>query len=650
MDDGVLKLLQQVKTFDIAQTGKVLHHYFESNKSAEGVVVTKANKPAGIIMRSYYYQKIGNQYGISLYMNRPVEILMNHEMLIMDAGCDLANIGFLAMARKEEDIYNFVLIVRENELLGIISIKNFLIEMSKAKEHEIELLRQQGEILKKSHEKEKEHSLYIEQTNVDLNKKNLAIKNLMDNAGQGFFTIDRNLIVADEFSNECIKIFGLPIGGKNIVNLFTLHMGAETGEIYKDILNNVFKEENEFKNKVYLSLLPVETKINNKIITLEYRMINDYDKMIMFVITDITEKKELEIQMAEEKENLKLIVKAVTNKTDFQSNIEEISHFFKTGAHEAISQAADKKLMISELYRSIHTFKGNFAQLSLNNAAEKLHELESGLSEILKNMDEHCIEKVSKLIKSTSGEKILKKDISVITNVLGRDYFKKDEILQVNKKLILNTEKSVIQLCSAEQQSKLLPIIRLMRYSNLKSLIYQYNDYLHYLCTRLEKYVDDMIISGDEILIDRNPYDGFLKSLVHIFRNIADHGIETPEERMESGKNESGIVFVRLEDLSDQQFLMIITDDGHGVDIQKVKEKAVREALITPAQSEEMNESDIYQFLFADNFSTKETATMISGRGVGLSAVKSEVEKLGGHIDVHSVYGHGTEFKIWLNK
>jgi len=647
MEETIIQLVQQVKTIDVNESGKILYDYFEHDSKAEGVVVTDNSYPAGLVMRNFYYQKIGQQYGFSLYSGRSVKLLMKTDILILDAGCGLAQLGYLAMDRNGDDIYDFVIVMSGEKIAGVISIRRFLVEMSKIKEREVELLKNQSEILRESNEKEKSFRLRLEQMNKDLNIKNASVKNLLDNTGQGFLTINENLIISDEFSSECLTIFGYAVGRKNIELVFLPHLGAETTSFIVSVFKDVFLEPNENKQKVYMSLLPEEIMINDRNISIDYKLINYDDvKSIMLILTDITEKKQLEHQMEDERLNLRLCIKAVLNKSDIISGLEDFSRFYTGAVFEKLGKAGDIKSALTEIYREIHTLKGDFAQLSMTFTSNELHIVEDSLQECIDDPGKQNAASIAEIFKYKSYDEIVSHDISIIKDTLGEDFFKKDDVIQIEKKRIIDIEKMIASNCCDKDRLLLLKALKKLRYINFKQILRGYNEYLKYTALRLGKEIDDLVIEGDDIFIDNLRYRGFTKSLVNIFRNIADHGIETPDERIDCGKSEKGRVYCCLRKLDEDLFELSISDDGRGIDLEKIKNKALQKGLYTSEQLEKFSDNELNQLIFMNNFSTKDNITAISGRGMGLSAVMAEAQKTGGSVDVLSRLGKGTEFKI----
>jgi two-component system chemotaxis sensor kinase CheA len=146
---------------------------------------------------------------------------------------------------------------------------------------------------------------------------------------------------------------------------------------------------------------------------------------------------------------------------------------------------------------------------------------------------------------------------------------------------------------------------------------------------------------GEETEIDRNMVDEIYNPLVHMVRNAVDHGLETPEERVRAGKSEKGLIIFRAYHRGGN-IVIEISDDGRGLNKQKIIDKAVKRGVISHA--EELSDQDIFKMIFLPGLSTAEKVTDVSGRGVGMDVVKQAVEKLRGKIDVESKQGDGSTF------
>jgi len=158
------------------------------------------------------------------------------------------------------------------------------------------------------------------------------------------------------------------------------------------------------------------------------------------------------------------------------------------------------------------------------------------------------------------------------------------------------------------------------------------------MCRALGKEAE-LVTMGEDTDIDKAIIDSIADPIMHLVRNAMDHGIETPEERRRAGKPEKGTITLSAQNTGGE-ILITISDDGKGLDPQKLLEKAKKNGILTKPASE-YTEKEAYMLLFTPGFSTKEEVTEYSGRGVGMDVVKKNVEKVGGTVQVESKLGYG---------
>src|SRR5208337_3278556 len=152
-------------------------------------------------------------------------------------------------------------------------------------------------------------------------------------------------------------------------------------------------------------------------------------------------------------------------------------------------------------------------------------------------------------------------------------------------------------------------------------------------------------MQGKETDLDKTIIEAIKDPLTHLVRNAIDHGIETPEKRLAAGKPPQGRLFLRAFHEGGQVNIEI-TDDGAGVDLERLKQKSLEKGLVTPDQAARMSDRELLNLIFLPGFSTAEKVTNLSGRGVGMDVVKTNIEKIGGTVDIQSRPGQGTALKI----
>lgn len=152
-------------------------------------------------------------------------------------------------------------------------------------------------------------------------------------------------------------------------------------------------------------------------------------------------------------------------------------------------------------------------------------------------------------------------------------------------------------------------------------------------------------MEGKETELDKTLLESIKDPLTHIIRNCVDHGLETPNDRVKAGKPVEGVITLKAGHESGYVSIEII-DDGRGIDPEKVKSKAIERNLITFEKSQKMSEREILNMIFLPGFSTAEQVTRISGRGVGMDVVKTNLERINGSVDIQSSLGKGTSLKM----
>lgn len=180
----------------------------------------------------------------------------------------------------------------------------------------------------------------------------------------------------------------------------------------------------------------------------------------------------------------------------------------------------------------------------------------------------------------------------------------------------------------------------------IESVVAKFPRMIRDLSRKLDKKME-LHMSGEDTELDRTVVDQIGDPLQHLLRNSADHGLESAELRKERGKPEVGSINLKAYQ-EGNNVVIEVGDDGNGIDTESVKRKAVERGLVTPEQAENLSQKEIIDFLFMPSFSMAKKITDVSGRGVGLDVVKSNIETLGGDVEVKSKLGEGSTFVVRL--
>lgn len=166
----------------------------------------------------------------------------------------------------------------------------------------------------------------------------------------------------------------------------------------------------------------------------------------------------------------------------------------------------------------------------------------------------------------------------------------------------------------------------------------------HDVASKTNKKVELQLL-GTETEVDRTVAEWVADPLVHMVRNSIDHGIEPPAERRRLGKPETGKITVEAKHQSGEVWI-IVRDDGHGLDVEKIKARALERKLLNEAEAARKTPSELFTLIFEPGFSTAETVTDVSGRGVGMDVVKKNMERINGRVEIQSVLNQGTDVTI----
>ncbi|MGB9891858.1 ATP-binding protein [Thermodesulfovibrio yellowstonii] len=265
-------------------------------------------------------------------------------------------------------------------------------------------------------------------------------------------------------------------------------------------------------------------------------------------------------------------------------------------------------------------------------------------------------EKVISKPEETVATKILKVDeekINRLMNLIGELVVAKNSLLYLSKKIDtdyeipqlskeMKSQYSVVNRIAEEMQDAIMQV----RMIPVATVFQRFPRLVRDISKKLGKQVK-LLIEGEDTEADKNVIEALGDPLIHLVRNSLDHGIETPEERINKGKPEIATITLRAKHEADRVIIQI-EDDGKGIDPQKIKRKAYESGLISEETLEKLTDDEALNLIFLPGFSTKETASELSGRGVGMDVVKAMVDRFNGTVSVSSEKDRGTTITLSL--
>ncbi len=284
--------------------------------------------------------------------------------------------------------------------------------------------------------------------------------------------------------------------------------------------------------------------------------------------------------------------------------------------------------------------KASFNQLAMQNAAElsRFQSIEAEYKERLHNLFDRLpdyMEQIKEGVSTVDIRKNILKEYGSLSNIFDEYESEAKSISGRFRSYTQNLGTIAGDLQEGVMKIRMVPINQI--FSRFPRVVRD-------LQRDLNKKID-LVIEGEDTELDKSVVEDLLDPIMHCVRNSVDHGIETPEVRAAAGKPETGTILLKASN-EGNQIVIEIKDDGAGIDVEKVRKKAVERGLIHPDKA--VTEQDAFNLIMQPGFSTADKISNISGRGVGLDVVKTMINNLKGTISINSAKGKGTSFVIKL--
>jgi two-component system chemotaxis sensor kinase CheA len=478
--------------------------------------------------------------------------------------------------------------------------------------------------------------------NAALTDTQSAIRSLLDNADQGFLTVASDLLVGNQFSAACEKLLGESPAGKSILDLLYRDESPDTVHNMHATLTSVFVDSGEFARELKMELLPGAFDINGRSLKAGYKFLADSGRL-MIILTDVTETTRLTHEVERQRQRLEMIVFAITEGEAFTSLVDDYRKFL-TDELPGLADRFETSIASGDLYRRLHTHKGLLAQFSFHWSPRCLHDVETALSE----GSDWTLEAARAAFGSGALLEALELDLAGVAAALGDDASPSAGSAGMPPKKLKAVSRTAQDILASEegrtaspQLRKLLRSLAQVSMIDVKSMLGLHSRGVPALASRLEKAVTPVRVQGDDVCLPPDRYSAFLRSLVHVFRNAVDHGIESPEDRLSAGKPEEGAITCDVRNHGVWVDIQI-GDDGRGVDRSALEDKLIASG----RGRSEASGLSLGDLVFIEGLSSRDTANDVSGRGVGLAAVKHELDMLGGSVVVDSAPGEGTFFRF----
>ncbi len=497
-----------------------------------------------------------------------------------------------------------------------------------------ELKKAQGELEKYSKNLEK----MVADRTVEITRLNLQMKALLDSLRDGFLIFGPDGQCFETSSQACLQVLEVLPFGKAIWDVLRLPENKIPG--LQKWMTTIFSEMLPFED---LAPLGPQTfpHSQGKSISIDYfplRADTGVIEGVVVVASDITTLVEAKKQAELDREYAQLIIKLVKNKKEISGFIREAQSLL-TGLHQHLEKPI-KDWSREEIFRALHTIKGGSASFSVMKTAHLCHEAEQILADTQGNsflekaqtLKQKCLE-----IQSSFQSFMLE-----TKSILGEKGLSEERLIEVPISEILQLSQRLSQWSHGQDTAEDLLTKYMME--PIGNFFEPYKDLIQSVAQTEGKKIEELQLVNGDLKILPEVYSPLLSCLVHAFRNAVDHGIEKPEDRQQMGKSEVGQISVHfnLLDQTNPLLQIKITDDGGGIDPDRIRKKLHEKGIATVTESNQ----EVIQRVFDSEFSTKAIVTETSGRGVGMDAILISALSLGGIAWVDSVVGQGTTLTI----
>ena len=475
---------------------------------------------------------------------------------------------------------------------------------------------------------------FLDQANRSLEtvvrQRTRAIRSLLDFSGRGFLSFGPDGIIRPEHSRECEAILGKGIAGKRLADL--LYPQGASRRDFVSSMELVFSGKS--RADVVFDLIDKEVKIKDKVVQLDFRVIDA--ETLMCSLDDITERRKLEGTIAEQQELREMVLRIAMNRRSFVSLTREAEEVFSEVQVAVLAGSADEGIDSDAALRSLHTFKANAAFMRMKGTADAAHALEQNLQDRLLVVDAADAKAgLDALVQAYRAE------VDVVRHQLGDEWIREPDTVTVRREQLLEAER--LARTAHPDDAALHAALASTRMIPIGDLLDRYNETVQNLAGSRAKRVKPIKVIGGDTLVLPEQFDRLGGCLMHLLRNMVDHGIERAADRTSAGKEPDGQITIAAKQNSGSLELTL-SDDGRGISFEAVEAKARLLGLLKNGDAADRQQ--LLRILFRPGFSTAETVTAVSGRGVGLAAVSDAIRELGGRMGVATRKGLGTTFSL----
>lgn len=485
-------------------------------------------------------------------------------------------------------------------------------------------------------------SAELMEVNNSLYNINQTFDAMVNSLEQGFFLFGPDGQIFPLCSKICETLFEGNPAGESVADV--LKVPQDKRNTFTDWISIIFQEVLDFEDVANIGqkFFPHS---GGRIVGLDYKPVRDHDGKIQSVVviaTDRTREIEADRKAQGMQAYATLVVAILKDRTRFRHYVMHSRRFFQE-MRELLCLEVFSADALTLIKRHLHTLKGAAGTFGMITVKDFFHQVETdlGKQEQLKDAQVFLRE------ATRQCENLFENILIEYRDIIG-DIIKDNKAIREVNLDSLNNFAGHLKGPNTSLDKAYNSFVNDILCVPLHTVLQQFENLVQLTAKSLRKKVAPLEISGEDLRILPERYGNVWENLEHLFRNVVDHGIEVDILRKKLGKPEAGQVKIschKLRETNRQMMEIKVTDDGKGIDPEIIRQKLVKNGV---PNATSLTDGELIKKIFEPGFSTAQQVTDTSGRGVGLDALKSAIEEMGGRIVVESIKGQGTTFTLIL--
>ena len=491
-----------------------------------------------------------------------------------------------------------------------------------------------------------EHNRTLEQR---IAERTSELQGLLDNMDEGLFTIDAQGAIDPRCSAATVQMLGALAPGANFIERLSEQEAVR--QSMRDTFALLLSGTLLLDWDDMVANLPTELHgQGERWLRARYRPVRDLagEKItrVMVILQDITQAKALQADIERNRDRQSMVVQIIQNRETYDLFHADALKLLDESSRAVQALELIRRKVIDEAFRTLHTIKGTAGLFGLQEAAARAHEVEDLLRDFNTRRDEvlPAADKAALVQGLADVRERLVAGRAEFLRLIGEDESEPRYTL-AESRLELIVADAIASVPGSAAEPLRAVLARLKRVPAGR-LLRKYRSLVETIAQRLGKQAQFVVREDDGTDLPAAFFQQIDPTFLHIIRNSLDHGIEELEGRLEAGKEPLATIACHAA-RRNGGIVFSISDDGRGIDLRRIRQIALKRGFVKPERAESLTREEVLRLLFLPSFSSKESVTDLSGRGVGLDVVRSDVERLHGRVRLVTRLGRGTTFQLY---